>query len=70
MIPDIHTAKLKDLTTNKFYNDYLTKSFPIKVTDGCANWKALEEANIKPKWKYDYLIKQLLSAYDEYNKIP
>lgn len=41
MIPDIHTAKLKDLTTMKFYNDYLTKSFPLKVTDGCANWKAL-----------------------------
>jgi len=57
IIPDLEVIKSSDLTIAKFYNDHIIKSLPLKVEDGCQDWKAIKDAKIQPKWKYDYLIK-------------
>ncbi len=33
--------KLDQVTTRKFYSDYLTKSIPLLITDGCEDWPAM-----------------------------
>jgi hypothetical protein len=71
IIPDIETVILSELTLSKFYKEHLIKSYPVRISDGCMNWAAIKDAKIQPKWKYDYLIKNLItSKEDEYKRIP
>jgi hypothetical protein len=49
-ISEIPKESIENLDSKKFYQNYLSKSKPLLVTDGCKNWKAVE------KWgDMDYL---------------
>jgi hypothetical protein len=41
----IFEADLSDLNSMTFYKQYLTKSTPLLVRDGCENWQALQRWN-------------------------
>ena len=43
-------AKLDDMTTKKFYQEYLTNNMPVLIEDGAKDWPAIK------KWKdLDYV---------------
>ena len=43
-------AKLDDMTTKKFYQEYLTNNMPVLIEDGAKDWAAIK------KWKdLDYV---------------
>lgn len=44
-VEKIPRTKLEDMTTKKFYQEYLTNNLPVVVEDGAKDWPAIE------KWK-------------------
>jgi hypothetical protein len=42
-VDTIPTAKLEQITTKVFYQQYLTNNLPLLVEDGCKDWPALKK---------------------------
>ena len=49
-VETIPRASLSEMTTKKFYQEYLTNNLPVVIEDGAKDWPAIK------KWKdLDYL---------------
>ena len=42
-VDEVPIAKREEMTSRKFYQEYLTMSLPVLVEDGCLNWDAVDK---------------------------
>jgi hypothetical protein len=57
---NIYETRLSDLNSMTFYKNYLTKSIPLLIQDGCEFWPALIKWNSKEYLSKEFGIQSIL----------